>query len=60
MSGLEQTMKELRVELSNLRDDVAVIESSEIFAKNSIGNPGPLKAIRDRIAELETILERNE
>ncbi|MBZ9656592.1 hypothetical protein [Phyllobacterium lublinensis] len=54
----EPTMEELRVELSNLRDDLAVIESSEIFAKNSIDYPDALKAIRDRVAEIESVMER--
>jgi hypothetical protein len=53
-------MKELEVELSNLRDDLAVIESSEIFAVNAIGNREAVHAIRHRIAEIETIFERND
>jgi hypothetical protein len=50
------TEKELRVELSNLRDDLAVIESSEIFAREAIGNQQGVNAIRYRIAEIELIL----
>lgn len=48
--------RELRVKLSNLRDDLAVIESSEVFAANAIGNQEAVNAIRHRIAELESIL----
>jgi hypothetical protein len=48
--------RELRVKLSNLRDDLAVIESSEIFAREAIGNKEGVNAIRHRIAELESIL----
>jgi len=36
MARDEPTMEALRVELSNLRDDLAVIESSEVFAINAI------------------------
>ena len=54
----EPTMEELRVELSNLRDDLAVIESSDIFALNKVGNQDAVNAIRHRIAEIEAILER--
>ncbi|WP_133123972.1 hypothetical protein [Phyllobacterium zundukense] len=56
----EPTMEELRVELSNLRDDLAVIESSAIFFKGSTGSHDAVNAIRRRIAELESILERND
>ena len=55
----EPTMEELRVELANLRDDLAVIESSDIFATKAIGNLDAVKAIRNRIAEIEAILERH-
>lgn len=53
----EPTMEQLRIELSNLRDDLAAIEASEIFVKNSVGNIDTLKAIRHRIAEIESALE---
>ncbi|UXN59135.1 hypothetical protein [Phyllobacterium zundukense] len=56
MDRAEATIKELRVELSNLRDDLAVIESSEVFAARAIGNQEVVSAIRHRIAELESIL----
>jgi hypothetical protein len=56
----EPTTKALRVELSNLRDDFAVIESSAIFFKGSMGSQDAVNAIRRRIAELESILERND
>lgn len=52
-------MEGLRLELSNLRDDLAVIESSEIFALNKVGNQEAVDAIRHRIAEIESILTRN-
>lgn len=55
----EPTMGELQVELSNLRDDLAVIESSAIFATKAIGNLDAVNAIRNRIAEIEAILERH-
>lgn len=54
------TMKKLRIELSNLRDDLAVIESSDVFSINAIGNQEAVNAIRDRIAEIESILARND
>ncbi len=54
------TIEALRVELSNLRDDLAVIESSDIFAINKIGNQEALNAIRDRIREIESIFERGQ
>ena len=54
------TIEALRVELSNLRDDLAVIESSDIFAINKIGNQEALNAIRDRIREIEFIFERGQ
>ena len=60
MSDDEPTINELRVELSNLRDDLAVIESSAIFFIGSTNNQDAVKAIRRRIAELESILERND
>ncbi len=53
-----QKMKELRTELSNLRDDLAVIESS-FFMMGSSANQEPVYAIRRRISELESILEPN-
>jgi hypothetical protein len=56
----EPTMEALRVELSNLRDDLAVIESSEIFSITSTGNQEAVDVIRRRIAEIESILERND
>ncbi len=55
----EPTMEELRVELSNLRYDLTVIESSEIFTHQRVGNQRAVKAIRNRIAVIESILERN-
>lgn len=60
MASDEPTMEELRLELSNLRDDLAVIESSAIFSIRSTGNEEPVNAIRRRIAEIESILERND
>ena len=60
MARDEPTMEALRVELSNLRDDLAVIESTEIFAINKVGNQEAVNAIRHRIAEIESILERND
>jgi hypothetical protein len=42
-----------------LRDDLAVIENSEIFAVNAIGNREAVHAIRHRIAEIESILQRS-
>jgi hypothetical protein len=60
MGSDEPTMEELRLELSNLRDDLAVIESSAIFSIRPIGNEEPVDAIRRRIAEIESILERND
>lgn len=54
------TMKELRVELSNLRDDLAVIESSQLFYLSSVGNQEAVNAIRHRIAEIESIVERDD
>ena len=60
MARDEPRMEALRVELSNLRDDLAVIESSEIFAINETGNQEAVNAIRHRIAEIESILERND
>ena len=56
----EPTMKELQVELSNLRDDLAVIQSSYIFHLSSVGNSEAVNAIRHRIAEIEAILERSD
>ena len=56
----EPTIDALRVELSNLRDDLAVIESSDIFALNKVGNQDAVNAIRHRIAEIEAILERSD
>ena len=50
------TTKVLRIELSNLRDDFAAVESSDIFARNAIGNSEPVNVIRRRIAEIESIL----
>ncbi|MBZ9653670.1 hypothetical protein [Phyllobacterium lublinensis] len=48
---------ELRIELSNLRDDLAVIESSYFFIRRTPSNLEAVKAIKARIAEIETILE---
>ncbi|ATU94095.1 hypothetical protein [Phyllobacterium zundukense] len=58
--GDSQTMKELRIELSNLRDDLAAIESSQIFFINALGNQTGVNGLRRRIAEIEAILERND
>ena len=58
MARDEPTLEALRVELSNLRDDLAVIESSDIFALNKVGNQDAVNAIRHRIAEIEATLER--
>ena len=55
----QPTLEALRVELSNLRDDLAVIESSEIFALNKLGNQEAVDAIRHRIAEIESVLHRD-
>ena len=55
----EPSMEELRVELSNLRDDLAVIESSAIFFVGSTGNQDAIDTIKRSIAEIESILERN-
>jgi hypothetical protein len=46
-------MEKLRVELSNLRDDLVVIESSEILVRNAIGN-------QEAIMPLESVLGRND
>ncbi|WP_271894259.1 hypothetical protein [Candidatus Phyllobacterium onerii] len=56
----EPTLAALRVELSNLRDDLAVIESGDIFALNKVGNEVAVNAIRHRIAEIEAILKRSD
>jgi hypothetical protein len=56
----EPTTEELRVEFSNLRDDLAVFESSEIFAKKAIGNHEAINAMRHRIAEIESLLDRSD
>ena len=56
----EPTIEAFRVELSNLQDDLAVIESSDIFAINKAGNPEAVNAIRHRIAEIEAILKRGD
>jgi hypothetical protein len=61
----EPTEDELREELSRLRDDLAVIESGEIFSIGSTGNRGPvdqnaINVIKRRIAEIEAKLERDE
>ena len=45
MGKYEPTIVALRVELSNLRDDLAVIESSDIFAMNKVAIEG-VNAIR--------------
>jgi hypothetical protein len=61
MGSDEPTMAALRQELSNLRDDLAVIESSEIFLIGSKpANEDAVNVIRSRIAEIESILERND
>ena len=60
MARDEPTLAALRVELSNLRDDLAVIESSDVFAINATGNQEAVDAIRHRIAEIESILARND
>ena len=54
--GRDEPTKALRVELSNLRDDLAVIESTQIFVMSSISDQEGVNAIRDRIAEIESIL----
>lgn len=59
MARDEPAISALRVELSNLRDDLAVIESSDIFALNKVGNQDAVSTMRDRIKEIESILERN-
>ena len=56
--GEEPSMEDLRVELSNLRDDLAVIESSAIFFIGSTGNEDAINSIKQRIAEIESILAR--
>jgi len=56
MAEDEPTMEGLRVELSNLRDDLAVIESSAIFHLLSIGDSKAIVGMRHRIAEKEFVL----
>ncbi len=56
----EPSIEELRVELSNLRDDLAVIESSAIFFIGSTGNQDAIDSIKRRIAEIESILEHDD
>lgn len=61
----EPTEDELREELSRLRDDLAVIESGEIFSIGSTGDQEPvdqhaINVIKRRIAEIEAKLERDE
>ena len=61
MASDEPTMEELRLELSNLQDDLAVIESSAIFSIGSKPiNEAAVNGIKRRIAEIESILERND
>jgi hypothetical protein len=61
MSRDEPTMEALRLELSNLRDDLAVIESSEIFLIGSKPiNEEAVNGIKRRIAEIQSILARND
>ncbi len=57
MAKDEPSTKELRIELSNLRDDLAVIESSAIFFIGSTGNQDAIDSIRHRIAEIESVLK---
>jgi hypothetical protein len=54
----EPTMEALRVELSTLRYDLALIESGETFSIGSTGNRDPadqnaINVIKRRIAEIE-------
>lgn len=60
MAQDEPSMEELRMELSNLRDDLAAIESSAIFFVGSTSNQDAIDSIKRRIAEIESILERND
>ncbi len=60
MGKYEPTIVPLRVELSNLQDALAVIESSDIFALNKVGDQEAVNAIRHRIAEIEAILKRGD
>jgi hypothetical protein len=53
-------MEKLRIELSNLRDDLAVIESSAIYLIGYLGNQDGARVIRLRIAEIESILKRKD
>ena len=60
MGKYEPTIVPLRVELSNLRDALAGIESSDIFALNKVGDQEAVNAIRHRIADLDAILKRSD
>jgi hypothetical protein len=61
MAKDKPTIEALRVELSNLRDDLAVIESNQIFFMQSgTVNEEAVNAIRHRIAEIKAILERSD
>ncbi|UXN59101.1 hypothetical protein [Phyllobacterium zundukense] len=58
MAKDKPTIEALRVELSNLRDDLAVIASSQIFFMQSATvNEEAVNAIKHRIAEIKAILE---
>ena len=57
--GQEPNIEELRIELSNLRDDLAVVESSATFFIGSTGNQDAINSLKHRIAEIEMILERD-
>lgn len=59
MDENEPTTEELRIELSNLRDDLAVIESSAIFFIGSTGNQDAINSIKQRVAEIESVLEHS-
>jgi hypothetical protein len=64
MANTEPTLEQLREELARLRDDLAVIESGEIFSISSTGGHEPVdeqavNVIRRRITEIESILERD-
>ncbi|UXN66301.1 hypothetical protein N8E89_24350 (plasmid) [Phyllobacterium sp. A18/5-2] len=59
------TEDELREELSNLEDDLAVIESGEMFSIGSTGDQEPvdqqaINVIKRRIAEIKAKLAGDE
>jgi len=51
MARDKPTTKALRVELSNLRDDLAVIESTQIFVMSALSNQEAIIVMRRRTAE---------